>query len=94
MIEDTIIDEIDCMVQRFKLKKEAREFSTDVLVNYIAECENFFQINEDFDEIVLNYWNDSLISKVDREMLEDLYVLMKVTCIGEDGVIYLTAFTM
>lgn len=92
MIDDEILfpDEVDTLVESHKLKEHAKHLSIEDLINYIMDYEQTFNYENSIDEIINNYLSGEEVTQQQIIKLENLYVLMQVSAIGEDGKLYIS----
>lgn len=81
----------DCLVEAHILKQEAIFLDDYELVNFVSQYSDYITITEETQNAISNYFNKGRLSKTNRDLIENCYVLLKnYLCIGLDGQIYQT----
>lgn len=79
-------DHLDCLVEVYMLKEEARMLSDEILVEYVSETSRDIEINIDSENAMASFFNTGKLSLYNRKILENCYILIKnYLCVSEDG---------
>lgn len=77
-------DAVDCLVEIHFLKESAKKINTEKLVSFIVDSNPSFDLTDETTLCIQNFFNKGKVSKKERTILENCYVLMNNDiCWGE-----------
>jgi len=84
-------DYLDCMLEIYNLKAEAKLLSDECLVQEVMEISSGIERTPETDESMSRFFNYGSLEYADRRIVENCYVLLKnFLCLDTNGDVYQT----